>query len=86
MQVRGENPFDIPQELIEARKRVAKLTPDHFVYKGEEKVNPKARTLWEDIDDVYEQLEAGSKVLAGYTKELLSRIDKYEGEGELMMP
>lgn len=86
MQVRGENPFDIPQELIEARKRVAKPMPDHFVYKGDEKLNPKARTLWADIDEVYEQLEAGSKVLAGYSKELLSRIDKLEGEGELMMP
>ncbi len=84
LQIRqDDNPFDIPKELIEARNRVAQPLPDHFVYKGDEKLNPKARTPVTDINDLYDQLEAGSKVLAGYTKDLLARIDELEGKMEM---
>ncbi|VAW40945.1 hypothetical protein MNBD_CHLOROFLEXI01-2079 [hydrothermal vent metagenome] len=81
LQIRqDDNPFDIPKELIEARSRVDKPLPDHFVYKGMEKLNPKARIPVGNLNDLYDQLEAGSGVLAKYTKELLDRVDKLEGE------
>ncbi len=72
---RAGNVFDIPKKLQEARARVAKPAANHFVYKGDERVNRRALTPVENIKEIFEQFEAGSRVLASYENDQLARIN-----------
>ena len=76
-----QNVFDIPEKLYKTRAMIDKPTPDHFVYKGAEKINPKALEQVEDIKEIYEQFETGSAVLSNYVNAVLERVKKLESEG-----
>jgi flavin-dependent dehydrogenase len=77
MQLRDKtNNFEIPKELIEARALFDKPTPEHFIYKGKEKTNPKALKVFENIDGIYTQIENGSKLLEKYTSDVVNQINK----------
>lgn len=73
-----QNVFDIPEKLQNARARIRKPTPDHFIYKGAEKINPRALEQLDDLKDIYEQFETGSSVLSNYVNAVLERVDKLE--------
>ncbi len=66
--------FDLPQSLADLRGKVGKPTPEHFVYKGKEKVNPRALQQMDDINDIYSQLDAGHAVLTGYVNAINARL------------
>lgn len=70
------HPFDISQDLIQAREKLGPTTPDHFVYMGKEKVNPRAMEVLQDLRGIHEQGVAGGMVRKEYTRQILERIDK----------
>lgn len=70
------HPFDISAELIEARAALGKSTPEHFVYMGKEKVNPRALEILSDLRGIYEQGAEGGKVRNAYTRQILDRIQE----------
>lgn len=69
-------PFDISQDLIQARQKLGPINPDHFVYMGKEKVNPRAMEVLKDLRGIHEQGVAGGMVRKEYTRQILERIEK----------
>jgi len=70
----GGNGFEIPRELLEARALFGEPTPEHFLYKGEEKVNPRALQQLEQIDDIQQQIREGIRLRAQFVREVRERI------------
>jgi flavin-dependent dehydrogenase len=70
------NNFEIPKQLIEASKIIGSITPDHFIYKGKEKTNPKALSRFENNDGIYKQIKNGQALLNKYTEDVLNRINE----------
>lgn len=71
----SDNSFEIPRDLLDARARFDRPTPEHFIYKGEEKVNPKALDRLENIDDIQDQIKVGLMLRARFVKEVRERIN-----------
>ena len=69
------NPFEIPKVLLAARSKFDKATPQHFIYKGVEKVNLWSLDMYEDDNDIIEQIKDGSSLLKAYTQEVVARVD-----------
>jgi flavin-dependent dehydrogenase len=70
------NPFDIPQALLTARSLFNNSTPEHFIYRGKEKVNLRALDKVNSTDDILEQVKEGSTLLHKYTKEVVARVEE----------
>ena len=83
LQFRGsENSFEIPQTLIDARALFDKATPDHFIYKGKEKVNLRALEQVDDVKGIFEQIEDGQALLKEYINDVLERVNELHQEEE----
>lgn len=75
MQLReSSNPFEIPNDLLEARAMFQEATPDHFLYKGKEKTNPRALRKCDDVEDIYAQIIEGKSLLTQYTEDVRNRV------------
>lgn len=70
------HPFDISASLVEARAALGQAVPEHFVYMGKEKVNPRALEVLSDLRGIYEQGAEGGKVRNEYTRQILARIQE----------
>jgi flavin-dependent dehydrogenase len=66
--------FDLPKPLIDARRAIGQPAPEHFIYMGVEKVNPRAL---EDVDDsltgLLQQFRAGANLRSELTRLTLER-------------
>ena len=83
LQFRGsENSFEIPQILLDARALFDKATPDHFIYKGKEKVNLRALEQVDDVKGIFEQIEDGQDLLKEYISDVLERVNELHQEEE----
>lgn len=83
LQFRGsENSFEIPQTLLDARALFDKATPDHFIYKGKEKVNLRALEQVDDVKGIFEQIEDGQALLKEYINDVLERVNELRQEEE----
>jgi 2-polyprenyl-6-methoxyphenol hydroxylase-like FAD-dependent oxidoreductase len=71
----NKNPFEIPQALLNARGLFDKPTPEHFIYKGKEKVNPRALDRVDNIADIMDQIKDGSSLRTQYTREVVARAE-----------
>ena len=71
----GGERFDLPKVLLDARREIDQPVPDHFIYMGVEKVNPRAL---EDVDDsltgLLQQLRAGANLRSELTRLTLERL------------
>jgi hypothetical protein len=67
------NPFEIPTSMLEARRYFEKPTPEHFIYKGEEKVNLRALDIVDNVEDILDQINEGSGLRNEYTREVVER-------------
>ena len=74
-----KNPYEIPQALINARRLFDKPTPEHFIYRGKEKVNLRALDRVDSVRDILDQLTEGSTLLGKYTKEVVARVEELAG-------
>lgn len=67
--------FDLPKVLLDARREIDQLAPEHFIYMGVEKVNPRAL---EEVDDslngLLQQLRAGANLRSELTRLTLERL------------
>lgn len=72
----GENGFEIPETLVEARNKFEKPTPEYFIYRGKEKVNLRALEKVSDATKVVSQIKEGVRLLRCYVRDVLDRIDR----------
>jgi hypothetical protein len=72
----SENGFEIPQELLDARALFDKPTAEHFLYKGEEKVNLRALDRVDDPMEIQQQIIEGGMLRKRYIQEVLERIEE----------
>lgn len=76
----NKNPFEIPQALLEARRLFDQATPEHFIYKGKEKVNLRALDQVENIAELLDQINEGSNLLSKYTREVVTKVEELAGQ------
>ena len=69
-----EKPFDIPKRLLDLRNSVDIITPDHFVYRGKEKVNPRALEKVTDLREIRSQFVQGAELINQYKKDVTARF------------
>lgn len=69
-------PFEIPKQLLDARKLFSDSRPEHFLYRGKEKVNPKALDEVDDMKAIRSQILEGSHVRRRYAKDSLALLEK----------
>jgi len=74
----SESAFEISKNLLEARKLIDKIKPEHFIYMGKNKVNSKALKKVTSQKELKDQMIEGSKILDDYTKEVLNRINNLQ--------
>jgi hypothetical protein len=77
----SKEPFELPKALLEARERFGAPTPDHFLYRGKEKVNLRALEEVKDLRDLRSQIVEGSDLRITYAKDVLARIDELARAG-----
>lgn len=70
----SESAFDISGELLEARKGVDEILPEHFIYFGKEKVNPRALRQVTSSKELKDQMMEGVRVLERYTRAVVQRL------------
>ena len=70
-----QNAFEIPQALLDARALFNKPTPEHFIYKGKEKVNLRSLEQAEHIDAILDQIKEGSTLLKEYTQQVVAKVE-----------
>lgn len=66
--------YDIPPALLEARAMVGAPAPEHFIYKGEDKVNPQALDYLEDVRRLSDQIATGRDILSRYQEMAKARL------------
>lgn len=71
-----ESAFEISKKLLDARKLIDKITPEHFVYMGKDKVNSKALKKVSSHKEIKDQMMEGVKILEKYNNEVIERINK----------
>jgi flavin-dependent dehydrogenase len=71
----GQNGFDIPRRLADTRTMFDAPGPDHFIYNGKVKINPRALEKAADIDAVREQIQEGARLRRKYMKDQLAQIE-----------
>jgi hypothetical protein len=69
-----KKPHELPPQLIEARKRFDRPRPEHFIYRGKEKVNRRALEIVDDAG-VQEQIVAGAELRDRYTRDVLAQLE-----------
>ena len=72
-------PFEVPPQLIEARKHFDRVTPDHFIYRGKEKVNLRALEEVEKLGDIRSQIVEGSQLRQRYAEDSLAQLEVAAG-------
>lgn len=70
----SESAFDISNDLLEARKWIEEIKPEHFIYYGKEKVNPGAMRQVTNQKELKDQMMEGAKVLERFTKAVVDRL------------
>lgn len=70
----SESAFEISNKLLEARKLIDKIKPEHFVYYGKKKVNRNALKKVSSQKELKDQMLEGVHLLDEYTAEVLSRV------------
>lgn len=73
MQLGQGKPLELPPKLHELREQVGEPHPEHFIYRGKEKVNLDALTVCEDLRDLREQFSIGANLVSAYVDELAAR-------------
>lgn len=74
-----EDRFDLPRPLVESRKSFDIPRPEHFIYMGKEKVNPRALENVESLNGLREQYAAGSRLRTKLMTETLKRVKPGSG-------
>jgi flavin-dependent dehydrogenase len=67
-------PFEISEEIIRAHAEIDEVKPEHFVYMGKEKVNPRALEKVDDLREILEMGIAGAHVRNRYTEAILNNM------------
>lgn len=65
------HPFELNPELIEAINSIKEIRPEHFVYMGKEKVNPRALEKVQDLRQIIEMGITGGHIRRKYTEAIL---------------
>lgn len=68
------HPFEVSADLVEARDALGVAGPEHFVYMGKEKVNPRALEQLDDIRQILEMGMEGGRIRQQYTRRILEKI------------
>lgn len=71
-------PFELNPDLVDALNSIEEIRPEHFVYMGKEKVNPRALEKVSDLRQLMEMGIAGGHVRRKYTEAILQNIDKLQ--------
>ncbi len=77
----SNQPFELPKALLDRRARFDVPTPEHFLYRGKEKVNLKALHQADNLKDVQSQIAEGGELRSAYTRDVLARIGEIETSG-----
>lgn len=72
----SHRPFEVSDNLVKARKALGKAGPEHFVYMGKEKVNPRALEILEDLRGIHEMGMEGARIRQEYTRRILEKIQE----------
>lgn len=78
--------FDIPFQLAEARRLFDKPCPEHFIYRGKLKVNPRAVTKVDDVEALLQQLHAGARLRREYAADAIARVKLAESLPTTRLP
>ncbi len=68
------HPFEVSADLVKARQELGKAGPEHFVYMGKEKVNPRALEELSDLRGIHEMGMEGARIRQEYTRRILAQI------------
>jgi len=71
---KSNNAFEIPEKLLKGRALFDKPTPNHFIYKGKDKVNLRALERVKNIRDLQDQMAEGGRLRAKYIDEVLEKL------------
>ncbi len=71
-----EKPFDVPKDLRKLCDSVGKVTAEHFIYRGKEKVNLRAMDVVEDVQEVRQQMAEGAEILYRYKRDVMARCEE----------
>ncbi len=66
--------FDLPKHLIAARTLFDKVRPEHFIYRGKVKVNPRAVERMDSAAALRAQMLAGSQIRSAYIADALAQV------------
>lgn len=72
----SKEPFELPQQLINARETFETPTPGHFIYRGKEKVNPRALEVVDHVNDIRSQIVEGSRLREQYVKDVMAQLEQ----------
>ena len=73
----SEQPFELPKQLVDAWEALdTPPKPEHFIYRGKEKVNPRALEEVDDLKAVRSQITAGAHFRQQYIKDALAQLEK----------
>lgn len=71
-----QSAFEISKTLLEARKMIDKILPEHFVYMGKNKVNSKALKKVSSHKEIKDMMMEGVKILEDYNKQVVEKAKK----------
>ncbi len=74
----SDTPYELPQQLVDARDSFDRATPAHFIYRGTEKVNRRALEEASTLSEVRSQIEDGSEFRRRYIRDALAQVEKAE--------
>ncbi len=70
----SNSPYEIPDSILEARAKFDKPSPEHFIYRGKEKVNLRALEKVDDTREIVAQMRAGAALRNQYVQDVLGRL------------
>ncbi len=76
-------PFEISPRLLKASQAFDTFSEDHFIYRGKEKVNPRALEKVDDLGEIRDQIVQGSQLRRRYTADTLAQLESALAEANL---
>ena len=61
---------------MNARKKLGKIEPEHFIYRGKEKVNLRALEKVDALTDIRSQIIEGGDLRSRYVADVLRRLEE----------
>jgi flavin-dependent dehydrogenase len=80
------SPYDVPDRVREARMLFDKCRPEHFIYRGKVKVNPRAMVRANDVHELRSHLTAGHHLTREYVADAIAQVRLAEAQSTTRRP